>query len=117
MKNTWSRGRGARSSRGLGDISEGRDPGAPGSFLSLQTVPETLEMPALLSMLSDVFSLLPRAPGKHGFKGCLIFQQKDRRLCSQPSLLGTGASFSSPLLPTVFCGCPDAPFAGGLDDA
>lgn len=43
------------------------DSGAPASFLSLQTIPETLEMPALLSMLSDVFSLLPRAPGEHGF--------------------------------------------------
>ena len=63
------------------------DPRVPASFLSLQTVTETLEVSALPSMLSQVFSLLPRAPGKHGFKGCFIFQQRGRQLCSQPPLL------------------------------
>lgn len=77
--------------------------------MSLQTVPE--------SMLSPMSPLLPRAPGKHGFNGCFIFQQKDRHPRSQPPLVGTEASFSTPLLPAVFCGGPDAPFAGGLDDA
>lgn len=105
-----------RSFRGLGELLEG-DPRAQASFLSLQTVTETSEVSALPSMLSHVFSLLPRAPGERGFKGCFIFRQRGRQLCSQPPLLGAKPLFLSPLLAAVFCGCPAAPFAGGLDDA